>query len=347
LLLPRYTDLTETEELDGVVLIGEPWTCERHRDADGTTTDVYHPSSHGPTIGWDAATDESWSERVVILSPQSGDIEARLRADDEALSDAASLADYLHKQALETRRHMVAEGQLLSADEICARLGISRKRFGRTLADGELFGLDVDGTDYFPALLADRQLDRKRLRAICDIIVPAPTESRVDFLMSRRGSLVDRSPLEILRDDADYWLLRKVAKAWAAEYSRTAVRLYEGQHETEPDGVEPRYTAIAEIDPRRPLWERASKALHEHGYEWPLGPYPETRNFSMFVEQQAAGYSEPRAEACVQITANGGLLRVRIIHKGSATRQSQTVAAGKRRSVVEVAERVIAYLRKR
>lgn len=150
----------------------------------------------------------------------------------------------------------------------------------------------------------------------------------------------------MLRDDADYLLLRKVAKAWATEYSRTTVRLYDGQHETEPEVVEPLYTAITEIDPRRPLWERASEALHAHGYEWPLGPFPEVGIVTMFVEQQAAGYGEPIAEACVQITANGGLLRVRIILKAGAGWQSRTVSAGKHKSVVDVAKSVIAHLRK-
>lgn len=347
LLLPSYAEFTEAEELGDVVLIAEPWTRERHHEVDGTTTDVHHPASHGSTLGWDASTDERWSERVVILSPQSGDIEARLRADVRALSDSASLADDLHKQALEARRQMIADGRLLPADEFRSRLRISKNKFGRMLAHDEIFGLDVDGANYFPALLADPRLDHKRLRAICDIIIPAPPGSRLDFLWSRRGSLGDRSPLEMLDDNTDYLLLRKVAKAWATEYSRTVVKMYEGEYEAEPSGLEPLYAAAAEIDPRKPLWERASKALHEHGYEWPLGPHPEVRNFTMFVQQQAAGCSEPKAEACVQITANGDFIRVRIIHKGGAARQSQTVAAGKRRSVVDAAKQVIAHLRKR
>ncbi|SEK07244.1 hypothetical protein [Paraburkholderia diazotrophica] len=225
LLLPSYADLTETEELDDVVLIGEPWTCERHRQDDGSTTDVHHPAGHGYTIGWNVETDESWTEHVVILSPQSGDIEARLQLESELRSDAASFEDNIREQALQARRQMVADGRLLTADEFRARLGIRKKRFGRMLEDGEVFALDVDGTDYFPALLADKRLNRKRLRAICYIIAPAPPWSRLDFLWSRNGSLGNKSPLDMLGGDADYLLLRKLAEAWAAEYSRTAVKL--------------------------------------------------------------------------------------------------------------------------
>jgi hypothetical protein len=60
----------------------------------------------------------------------------------------------------------------------------------------------------------------------------------------------------MLDDDNDYRRLRDLAKAWAAEYSRTSVKLYEGEHESEPIGIEPLYTAIAEIDAPKPLWTR-------------------------------------------------------------------------------------------
>lgn len=347
LLLPRYADFTETEELVDVALIAEPWTCERHREADGSTTDVHHPSSRVYATGWKAGTDESWTEHVVILSPQSGDIEAQRRADLETKSHAATFEDRIREQALQARRQMVADGRLLPAEDFRVRLGISKKRFGRLLDDGEVFGLDVDGIDYFPSLLADPRLDHKRLQAVCRIIAPAPPGSRLDFFSSPHGALGAKSPLQMLHDDRDYKRLREIAEKWAAQYSRTSVTLYEGEHETVPADVEPQHTAVAEIDPRRPLWERASEALHSHGYEWPLGPYPEVRNFTMFVEQQAAGYSEPRLEACIQIIANGGFIRVRITHKGSAARQTQTLAAGKCESVLDVAKRVIAHLRKR
>jgi hypothetical protein len=191
LLLPSYSNYTEVEELRDVASVAEPWMCERHRDVDGTTTEVHHPAGRGYTLDGDAATDESWPEHVVILSPQPS-----------------------------------------------------------------IFGVDVDGHLCYPALLAASRHKRKRLQAICRIIVPAPPESRQDFLWSARGSLGGRSPLQMLDDDNDYRRLRDLAKAWAAEYSRTSVKLYEGEHESEPIGIEPLYTAIAEIDAPKPLWTR-------------------------------------------------------------------------------------------
>ncbi|CAB3727992.1 hypothetical protein LMG22037_05330 [Paraburkholderia phenoliruptrix] len=347
LLFPRYADFAETEELVDVVLIAEPWTCERHREADGTTKVIHHPASDGCPMGWDAATDDNWLERVVILSPQSGSIEARLQEDSRMRSDAVSLEDSIREQALQARRQMVANGQLLPADEFHARLGVNKKRFAHMLDDGSIFSLDVDGTAYFPAVLADPRLNCKRLQAICRIIVPAPQGSRLDFLSTPHGALGAKSPLQMLADDRDYKRLCELAKAWAAQYSRTAVRLYEGEHESEPDGVEPLFTAIAEIDPRKPLWERASEALHSHGYSWPLGPYPGVRTFTVFIERQSAGYSQPVPEARVHILANGGFIRVHAAFASGPARESRIALISKHRCVVDVAKKVVAYLRKR
>jgi hypothetical protein len=152
---------------------------------------------------------------------------------------------------------------------------------------------------------------------------PGPfAANRLNFLSSRRGSLGNRSPLQILDDDDDFKRLRQATAAWAAEWSRTAVTMYEGEHETEPKDVEPVYAATAEIDPRRRLWERAPEAFHVHGYEWPLCPYPEVRRFTLSVERQTAGDSTPIPEACLQISVRGELISVRI-KAAPGTRSSQ------------------------
>lgn len=124
-------------------------------------------------------------------------------------------------------------------------------------------------------------------------------DSRFEFLSSPRGSLSDRRPLDMLVDKTDFNRLRSVAAAWAAEFSRTTVRLYEGTHEFEPGDVAPLYTASVDVDPSGALWDRASRALHTLEYERPLRQYPETDNITLFVERQTAGYSEPIREACV------------------------------------------------
>ena len=270
--------------------------------------------------------------------------EAYLEAGEDVGGDI--LREHLWQQALVARQGMIANGELLTLIEFKKRIGLSEKRLARLVAEGSVFTVDVDGTAYFPALLADPLLNRRRLRAVCRIIVPADPMGRLDFLTSQRGSLGNRRPLDMLDDDVDFKSVSRLAEAWAAEWSRTAVKMYEGEHQSPPSDVEPLYTAIVEIDPRRALWERASEALHVHGYQWPLGPYPDVRRFTLFVEQQPAGDATPTPEACVQILVDGEYIRVRIVAAPGTALQSETVQARERETFIDVAKRVIAQLRK-
>jgi hypothetical protein len=270
--------------------------------------------------------------------------DAYIEAGEDVGGDISS--EELWQEALTARRKMVADGELISEADFRQRLGVTQRRLTKLLADRNVFTMTIDDVQYYPALLADPALDRKRLQTICRVLVPAPAECRLDFLSSTRGSLGKRSPLQMLADDNDFKRLRQAAVAWAAEFSRTTVRAYKGEHEAAPDGVAPLYTASAEIDPRRPLWARASEALHLHGYEWPMGPYPDVRKFTLFVERQAAGDATSIAEACVQIVADGDYIRLRIVAAPGTALHSQSISAGKHKTVVDVAKQVIAYLLK-
>jgi hypothetical protein len=254
------------------------------------------------------------------------------------------LREHLWQQALHVRREMVANGELISEADFRHGLHLTQRRLSKLLADGSIFTLEVDGAVYYPALLADPALDRNRLQAICRILVPAPAGSRLHFLSSTRGSLGGRSPLDMLESDDDFKALSRRAAAWTAEWSRTVVKIYEGDHQREPNDVEPLYTAIAETDPRKPLWTRASEALHLHGYEWPLGPYRVTRIFTLFVERQAVGDSAPIPEACVQILVVGELIRIRIVAAPGTVLHSETFPRGKHKIFVEIAKRVVGHL---
>ncbi|MFP3429819.1 hypothetical protein SB781_08745 [Paraburkholderia sp. SIMBA_061] len=268
--------------------------------------------------------------------------DAYLEAGEDVGGDI--LREHLWQQALEGRRVMVACGDLLTPADFGARIGASDKRLARLLDDGSVFAIEVDGGRYVPAVLADPSLNRKRLQAICRLIMPAPPQSRLDFLVSQNGSLGDCRPLDMLEDDNDFKSLKRLAEAWAAQWSRTAVRLYDGEHETEPTDSDALYTAMAEIDPRRPLWERASEALHVHGYQWPLGPYPDVRSFTLFVERHTSEGAAPTPEACVQILVDGEHIRIRIVAAPGATLRSRTMPTGNHKGLIDIAKRVIAHL---
>ncbi|MGY6157345.1 hypothetical protein [Paraburkholderia graminis] len=269
--------------------------------------------------------------------------QAYLEAGEDVGGD--TLREHLWRQALEARREMVTSGELLTPGDFREVIGATEKRLSQLLDNNSVFAVEVDGVQYVPAVLANPSLNSKRLQAICQLIVPAPPFSRLDFLVSQNGSLGDRRPLDMLEDDNDFKTLRQAAVAWASQWSRTSVKVYGGVHETEPTDVSPLYTAIAEIDPRRPLWERASEALHAHGYQWPLGPYTDVRQFTLFVERQTAGDAATTPEACIQIVVDREDIHVRVVAAPGATLKSQMLPALRKTSLIDLAKRVIAHLR--
>ncbi|OAJ55981.1 hypothetical protein A6V36_30420 [Paraburkholderia ginsengiterrae] len=256
------------------------------------------------------------------------------------------LSEHLRQQSLTARREMIANGELLAPSDFRKRIGVTEKRLALLLEDGSVFTVEVDEASYIPALLAAPAHNRRRLHAICRIIVPAPPLSRLDFLSSQRGSLGGRRPLDMLDSDVDFKAVKRIAAAWAAEWSRTVVKLYAGDHQLEPSDVEPLYTATTEIDPRKPLWTRASEALHLHGHEWPLDPHRVIPIFTLFVSRQAVGDSTPTPEACVQVLVVGERIRIRIVAAAGTVLGSQIITAGKYKTFVDIAKQVVAYLLK-
>jgi hypothetical protein len=116
-------------------------------------------------------------ERIVLA--------AYVDAGEEVGGDA--LQEHLWQQALDSRRAMIANGELLSETDFRQRLGVSELRLEILVLGGRVFAMLIDGVQYFPALLADPTRNLSRLQAICRIILPAPANSRLDFLASRHG----------------------------------------------------------------------------------------------------------------------------------------------------------------
>ncbi|MDR8397128.1 MULTISPECIES: hypothetical protein [Paraburkholderia] len=278
----------------------------------------------------------------VIARIQHIVLESYLEAGEDIDEDI--LREDLWQQALTSRREMIANGELISEAEFRRRGNLTARRLSVLLADDSVFTIKVDGVEYFPALLAVPASQRRSIYAICQIIAPAPSDARLDFLTSRRERLGDRSPLEVLKSVDGFKTVSRMATAWATQWSRTVVKIFDGEHEVEPADIELLYTAAADVDPRRPLWERASNALHLHGYQWPLGPYPDVRIFSLFVARQAAGDSTPIREACVQIHVDGERILIRIAAAVGTRLHSETLPRDEHESFIEIAKRIVGYL---
>ncbi|MFT4063332.1 hypothetical protein [Paraburkholderia sp.] len=243
----------------------------------------------------------------------------------------------IRRQAESARREMVRTGELLTRSEFRARLRVSERRLGQMLAAGSVFSMVVDGAAYFPAVLAEATVDRQRLQAVCRILVPAPSACRLDYLTSPQANLGDITPLNALADDKSYHSLRGMARAWAAQWSRTAVKIYVGPYE--PGKSEPIYVAVCETDPRANPWKRAVEAMDAGEYVAPPWPYRHADVVTVFVVRGDAGRTDDVLEARLDVDIVDGIARMRI-HAGDASQEPDAISVVGDDTIVDVVHRI-------
>ncbi|MGF6781184.1 hypothetical protein [Paraburkholderia sp. GAS334] len=248
----------------------------------------------------------------------------------------------IEQQALSARRGMVQSKELLTQDEFCERLGIDERRLGRMAASGGTFAIDVDGVAYFPAILADTSVDQRRLQSVCRILVPAPPACRLNYLSSRHGNLGAITPVEALADDMKYGHLRMMARAYAAEWSRTSVNVWAGHNK--PEEREPTYVAAIDVDPRTALWTRALEAMEAGGYIEPPGPYPRADAATVLVIRSEAGDFNHVEDARLDLEVADGAARV-CVHTRDLQKQVDYVPVVSAENIVEVVHQIVAAFR--
>ncbi len=112
------------------------------------------------------------------------------------------------------RRRLVRRGELLSPERFCQKAGISRSCLLYLVQCGELFSVPVGNWRYFPAVLADNSLDRHRLgKLLRPLPVGMTPIAKYFFLVSRRGSLGDKSPVQATRRAKRYRVALRIANA--------------------------------------------------------------------------------------------------------------------------------------
>lgn len=236
---------------------------------------------------------------------------------------------------------------LLSRDAFCVRVGITGQCLDALVAKGSLFALEEDGHERYPLILADPSLGRRRLHLLCRILVPSPAAARLVFLVSGLASLGGLSPLEMLRERSRFRLLREAAAAWAAEWTRTAVKIFAGHHSAPPARLPTVYVAIDEVDPRRDVWKRVEGAMQAGGYIEPDGPYPFLTNATVFVARQPAGSPDSTIDARMEVTVDGFTSRTLIELPGQRSYVRFVQLDREGLDITEVVSAIVSTLRKR
>jgi hypothetical protein len=250
--------------------------------------------------------------------------------------------DDIERQALKRRREMVLAGELLREVEFRKRLFVNEKQLARMLQRNDVFTIEVDEVAYFPALLATPGLDLKRLFSICRILAPAPPSCRFGYLSSGHANLGGVSPLEAIHDDRSYRLLQRMARAYAAEWWRTSVAIYEGSYSETPSHVAPMFTAEDEVDPRVNLWQRVAGSILSGGYTYPPGPYPHVNSASVFVGLHPAGQGKATVEARIEVRVDGDMAHACVVYPDASKYELDAIPVGDTRGVVDVVLRIAA-----
>lgn len=101
--------------------------------------------------------------------------------------------------ALDTTEAMVGRGQLVTPVEFQALMGwTTRQAVSKAAQSHRIFSLTHKATRYFPTFYADPAYDRKQLEVVSKALGDLPGGSKLQFFLTRKGSLGGETPLQAL-----------------------------------------------------------------------------------------------------------------------------------------------------
>lgn len=164
-----------------------------------------------PRVGGKGAK-HPWSHELrSVLDEMEANVKALRSMAREASSPLARTAEAAvtepaPKQAgaaaplvLDTTEAMVQKGQLVTPVEFQELMGwATRQAVWKAAESQRVFYLAYKAERYFPAFYADPAYDRKHLEAITKVLGDLPGGSKLQFFLTRKGSLGGETPLQAL-----------------------------------------------------------------------------------------------------------------------------------------------------
>ncbi len=153
---------------------------------------------------------EKLSEQLDVQSKRSAEKKAILERLDEVsrvvdIVRQAFMAEKLDKWAKQTRHkamknleRLVQEGTLIKAGELMDQLGWTRQALSKARKARRVFSVEIKSESYYPAFFADPRYERRQLEAVSKALGDLPGTSRLQFMLTPKGSLDSLTPLEAL-----------------------------------------------------------------------------------------------------------------------------------------------------
>lgn len=94
---------------------------------------------------------------------------------------------------------LVQNRAVLTGEELALALGVSQQNLCGAVQAGRLFGLDVDGDQYYPAFYATQGIDRTKLERVIKVLSGLGGWSQWQFFTTPKNSLGNITPLQALQ----------------------------------------------------------------------------------------------------------------------------------------------------
>lgn len=116
-----------------------------------------------------------------------------------AKAGAAKRAKTPQALGLDTAEAMIKKGQLLDAVTFQEAMGWkTRQAVSKAVEDRRVLAIMHKSARYFPAFYTDPRYDRAHLEAVTKQLADLPGGAKLQFFLTRKGSLGGKTPLEAL-----------------------------------------------------------------------------------------------------------------------------------------------------
>ena len=107
-------------------------------------------------------------------------------------------AKEMRHKAVKNLERLIYKGILIKAEELMDQLGWTRQALSKARQARRVFSVEVKGRTYYPAFFADPQYERRQLEIVSKALGDLPGTSRLQFMLTPKGSLNSLTPLEAL-----------------------------------------------------------------------------------------------------------------------------------------------------
>jgi len=113
---------------------------------------------------------------------------------------------------MDTTENMVRNGHLVSSATFQQLMGwASQQTVQAGLTEKRIFSMALDGEHYFPSFFADSAYDVKQLSAVTKTLGDLPGGAKMQFFVSKKGSLRGKTTLEALAAGQFVQVMRSAA----------------------------------------------------------------------------------------------------------------------------------------